>query len=354
LLLLDMLSVVLFLMASARHAVAFNNDSGPVLWYRFATGSGSSLVDSSANGQTAMIYGPQWISGPTTGCSHALAFDGNNDYVEVSAAIPADLKIQGGFAIEAWIFALAHPSGCCGTIISSRDGSIRQGYVMALDGRADTDGEATPVGHIHFGVGFGASWFLINSLTAVPLGQWVHVAAMREPFTNGTIYYDGIPQPVITKPWGTWNGSITYNPSPVFLGRERNLNRFYAGAIAEVRVYNRTLEPAEVALHAQQVPSPTCTVSTGMSESTAPTGSTGSTGFATSTSSTSTMTTGVTTSNSCDNLSARCKEACAPRPVDSCGCENGQMAYACAPMVCSASHDAVSISLFLVFLVFSV
>ena len=73
--------------------------SGLVAYWKFDEGSGTSVADSSGNGNTGtLINGPQWTAGRL---GNALFFDGIDDNVTVPDS--ASLDLSSAFTLSAWV-----------------------------------------------------------------------------------------------------------------------------------------------------------------------------------------------------------------------------------------------------------
>lgn len=59
-----------------------NTEDGPLAFYRFHSGSGSTLVDVSGNNNDGSITGASWASAPSPRFAGALSFDGTDDHVD--------------------------------------------------------------------------------------------------------------------------------------------------------------------------------------------------------------------------------------------------------------------------------
>jgi len=70
--------------------------------YGFEEGSGTTVADSSGNGNTGTLTnGPTWTTSGRYG--KALSFDGINDYVNVSGTLNNSLNLTQSFTISAWV-----------------------------------------------------------------------------------------------------------------------------------------------------------------------------------------------------------------------------------------------------------
>ena len=98
------------------------NRGGPVAYWKFDEGSGTTTYDGSGNGNTGQMItaagSPTWVSGKY---GTALSFDGTDDYVETSL----NLLTTSAFSIEGWV------KGTTGTIISQRQTSVTFNYLIS-------------------------------------------------------------------------------------------------------------------------------------------------------------------------------------------------------------------------------
>ncbi|MFO1484532.1 MAG: LamG-like jellyroll fold domain-containing protein [Verrucomicrobiaceae bacterium] len=181
----------------------------------------------------------------------AFQFDGtNNQNVLIGDPVPASLQIQNEITLDAWIYVTAYPaSGDALTlIVGSQYDATHSGATIFLDGRSNPDGQPAPPGHIHFQIGGEGTWHGTNVNAAVPLNQWVHIAATRKANEDAKVYYDGVLQPSTSVPW---SGAISYDGAWFTIGRQKDAGgRPFNGLIDEVDVFNRALTQSEVqAIH---------------------------------------------------------------------------------------------------------
>ena len=91
------LAIVGLTLAAPSTAVVERDDSLIGYW-TFDEGGGGTVHDYSGCGNDGTVYGPGWVPGVS---GTALAFDGVNDYVQVSDS--ASLDLTSAFTIEAWV-----------------------------------------------------------------------------------------------------------------------------------------------------------------------------------------------------------------------------------------------------------
>jgi hypothetical protein len=205
--------------------------AGPVAAYSFNEGTGSTVGDTSGNGNTGTIRYASWTNAGRYG--KALSFNGSSSYVDLGN--PTSLRITGSMTWSAWINASANP-GDDGQIIS------KSGYGSGWQFKSSPD-----TGPHTFGVAVsrdGNSLTQRYSRTVRSLNTWYHVAGVYNASARTLdIYVNGVlDNGVLT---GTVPSS-QYNPSlNVNIGR-RSGGFYFNGIIDEVRVYNRALSAAEI------------------------------------------------------------------------------------------------------------
>ena len=175
---------------------------------------------------------PSLVGGPI---GNSLSFDGLNDSVEVSST-PA-LQIKKAVSVSAWV----KTTDPYGVIVSKIDMVSRAGYALEvgrhpahnLPGRA-----SFWVFGRHGSAGFNN--FQVFSTKRIDDGQWHHVAGVFSP-GKVSIYIDGILDGEAT---GNYP-EIGANSKPLTIGGGL-ASGFLNGAVDDVRVYNKTLNAAEI------------------------------------------------------------------------------------------------------------
>ena len=193
--------------------------------YSFNEGSGTSVSDSSGNGNDGSLTGATWTPGVF---SSALSFDGVNDAVTVPDRPGINLGNTG--TVEAWV----------------RLNALGRWHGVVAKGSANNDTlhnyalEVTDANRARCILGNGVASQFLDSTVALPANQFRHLACTW----NGTtlsLYINAVlnastAQTVI--PAG--------NTAPLTIGRFGGNSDFTAGIIDEIRVYNRALAQAEI------------------------------------------------------------------------------------------------------------
>jgi len=202
---------------------AYSNEScvccGPVGYWQFEEGAGSTASDSSPYGNDGVIYGAIW--GTSIDGSGALSFDGVNDYVQVPD--DASLGITDAITIEAWVMYDQIPTGLDYACVVNKDGA----YLLRVrDSR------------IQFYLCLDGGWRALYGDTAtLTTGVWYHIAGVYDG-TQMRVYLNGI---LDGSRGGT--GLIDTSTSPLHIGRR--LAGYLNGTVDEVRIHDRALAPGE-------------------------------------------------------------------------------------------------------------
>lgn len=170
---------------------------------------------------------PAWTTETAPFAQHgsglALALDGTDDYAEVAAA--AAPALGAAFTLEAWVYPTADQHA---TILSTDDGLSGAALFRVLSG-----------GRLSYETR-GTSSATAPSGT-VPLGQWSHVAVVREDAAsdNTRLYVGGVLVALGTT-------SAPSGQRAVQIGR-MSTGQHFAGRIDELRVWTNTRSASEIA-----------------------------------------------------------------------------------------------------------
>ncbi len=187
--------------------------------------SGATATDSSGAGNTGTISGAvRTASGRFGG---ALTFDGVNDRVTVPHA--PSLALTTGMTMEAWV-APSALGGWRTVLLKERAG----GLSWALYGSGDTS--------VPSAYATGASELGAPGTAALSLTAWTHVAGTYDGATL-RLYVNGVQ--AATRPL---TGALAAGTAPLSIGGNGVWGEWFAGRIDEVRVYNRALGAADIAL----------------------------------------------------------------------------------------------------------
>ena len=195
--------------------------AGLIAHYKFDETSGTTAADSSGNGNTGTLNGmtgTEWTTGKVGG---ALDFDGSNDYVDLGTSLANNL---GDVTFAAWIYREGS-NGTYGEIFANE-------FLVSFSIKNSSS-------KLHLNFGHGTGWgSKTESNSAIPMNQWVHVAATRSG-SDTKVYVDGVLE-------RTGSNSLTgSNSKALGIGRKPT-SGIFNGLIDEVRYYNNALSASEV------------------------------------------------------------------------------------------------------------
>jgi hypothetical protein len=204
--------------------------AGLVAAYGFDEASGTNAFDASGNNLTGTVNGAtRTASGRFGG---ALSFNGTNSTVTVASAAPLDLTT--GMTLEAWVNPSSLGSAWRNVIIKERpNGEVFNLYAHTDSGR--------PVAYIVRASAPNAPQDVQGS-TAIPLNSWTHLAVTYDGSVL-RLYVNGAEAGNRTV-----SGSLVTSTGALRIGGNSVWGEYFTGLIDEVRVYNRALTPAEIAL----------------------------------------------------------------------------------------------------------
>ncbi len=212
---------------------------GLMLHLPLDTASRGVTKDSSDNGLDGTLFGePIFVEGVDI---MALQLDGVDDYVDCGNPSVLDFG-TGDFTISAWINMTATERGTVYAKGGDNSGGIRYTFAM---GEGNNDGKMTLT------TDDDSTKVQAMGGTIVNDGAWHHVVAMRSG-TDLLVYVDGVLDGTNTVPEGyDLSGTSQANALIGAITDARDatgatLEKFFAGIIDDVRVYNRALSAEEV------------------------------------------------------------------------------------------------------------
>jgi Concanavalin A-like lectin/glucanases superfamily/Metallo-peptidase family M12 len=193
-------------------------------------GSGSTSVDRFDPLKVAQINGASWTTGIT---GSALAFDGVDDYVSIPAANVSSKHLT----VTMWLKRDGNASFFPG-LLMARGPGVESGLNLGTHGElrytwADSLGSRT-----------------FDSGLEAPIGQWVLAAMVVEP--DQTTLYMGNSNGLLEATHREAHAAESFF-SEFHLGHDPNYpnDRYYQGAIDEVRVFHEALSRSQIARIAQ-------------------------------------------------------------------------------------------------------
>lgn len=215
-------------------------DSALTGYWPLDGGSGTSADDASGNGNMGTLTGsPAWTAASSCKKGDCITFDGTDDYIN----IPDNSEINPAhMSISAWFYAseINFASQPYPTVMKKENGGAY--YTIEIcthDGGASCN-SGTNDKEVAFafynGSGINPGYYTQQ----ITLNTWYFVAGTYDG-TTAKLYINGTEVSSTTT-----SGNIVTNTSPLTIGRDPNLGRFFDGRIDEVRVYDRGLTAAEI------------------------------------------------------------------------------------------------------------
>ena len=200
-----------------------------------ATVSGTAVADVSGNGHTGTV-----VNGPLTFTSGqpGAAFNGSSQYV--------DIPLQVNFAaitVSTWFMAGSSSFVSANLVGNSRPAFNHLGFQLLLNIGAKL---------AYFDVGNGSSEGRASFNPTLTVGTLHHYAGTYDGATI-SLYFDGVL--VGSSPYA--GGNVMPSGFDINIAREpSSAGSFFAGTLADVRLYNRALSASEIMALFQSPPPP--------------------------------------------------------------------------------------------------
>src|SRR5262249_23528075 len=94
--------------------------TGLVAAYSFDEGSGTTVIDTSGQGNNGTISGATWTTAGRFG--NALVFNGTNALVTIPDAV--SLRLTTGMTLEAWVYPTGTPTTWMAVLMKEQPGSL--------------------------------------------------------------------------------------------------------------------------------------------------------------------------------------------------------------------------------------
>jgi len=226
-------------------------ENGLVAWWSMDEGTGTTIADQSINSNTGTLGGdgvgtdlPTWTNGKF---GKALSFDGDDDYVDLSASgSNAEFNNSIG-AIELWIYP--ENNNYSGQLINFKNGAA--GNYLFIKEVSES--------YLYASLYTTSTQFsLTTSADSLSDNSWYHIV-FQQTGAGIEIYINGSKQ-VLTgsgENSTAWFSDVFPALNSFTIGHyagwaEGGHNNYFNGTIDEVRIYNRALSAREVAEHYRQ------------------------------------------------------------------------------------------------------
>ena len=220
--------------------VACNADSGLVGWWRFDEGSGTAAADSSGNGNTGTLQGPEWIAPGWNDKGYCLEFlfaDDESDLVDLGT-----MDVVGaGITITAWMNPHTFSQHDARVISKSNTAATANGHWWMLG----TNNEVNARFRLKTNES-DTTLTLIDTAGVIVAQEWQFIAA-RWDGTTAYTYVNGVETGSAAK-GGT--AVATDSAVPAAIGNQPandpDGQRAWDGLIDDVRIYDRALTMEEL------------------------------------------------------------------------------------------------------------
>lgn len=184
--------VVRYLSATAGTPATEELSPGPVAYWKFDEGVGTTAYDSSSNRNNGSISGATWTSEDQCISGKCLFFNGSS-YVNITNN--NSVNLSDNFTVDIWIKGFT-PSGAWDTIIAKENWNAGSGWFMYVEN-----------GNLHFNTNSSGRITITNPLSDT---KW-HLISVSISSGNAILYVDG-------KNKGSANSPITPNSGNLYIG----------------------------------------------------------------------------------------------------------------------------------------
>jgi hypothetical protein len=208
---------------------------GLVAAYNFDEGSGDTLYNAAATGSVndgTLMNNPTWTTGAPAGDSpsHALEFDGTDDYVDCGN--DSSLDITDAITIEAWVKpAVVETGDVQRSIVTKRYNGQESWQFVIWQGK------------IYYSFWTGGVNTETQGVTVLSSNTWYHLVIIYDG-ANVRLYLNAVQDKVLPH-----TGDIDVKTGDINIGVFNSDTDYFNGAIDEVKIYNRALSAEEVRYH---------------------------------------------------------------------------------------------------------
>ena len=232
---LSVLAALALLLSAALAGVATAGGSGLAAWWKLDETSGLTAADASGNDNDGALEGDgQWVEGVLAG---AWEGDGDGDYIRVAHS--DSLDISDAVTVALWMYGGIAPD----QILCKGTGG--DAWVSSYSIRVDDD--SSHARQINWRGRGGTAANGLNSASALPTDEWVHIAVTFDVAASGDnqkIYINGVldAENQSSEPLST-------NAEDLLLGADAygTTRWHWQGRLDDVRVYSKALPASQIA-----------------------------------------------------------------------------------------------------------
>jgi hypothetical protein len=216
--------------------------------------------DSSSNKINGTIIGnPTYVSGPFPAFGKALAFDANEDCVDLGPATP--FNFTGSFSISLWA-NIQNWGSEWGCVMAATRGEGTEGFQVRRGGGwvAGMQGKlSTGLSFTTRGISLAAYPFASEDMIVAPpkLGTWTHIVCVYDKANSvKKVYFDSMLIQASATPADKSLSPSTTNASLGARAKADNsgFESLFNGMLDDVRFYNKALSDEEVRFLADPTP----------------------------------------------------------------------------------------------------
>jgi len=212
-------------------------------------------AESESNLQNLTMYSwnstGEYQTNTSTDVSNYYVFDGVYDEVNVSHS--ESLNISENLTISAWV-KFDNNTAFDRIIVKSHNESTQPYSMFGLIRVGGTYHPTEEDGQVRLELGQNGIQHVIHTTSKPPIGQWVHIVGIYNG-SSAELYYNGSLETAGQQIWDSLNetyvnmsGALDTNDMPLSIGSDGldTSSNYFNGSIDEVRIFNRSLSPAEV------------------------------------------------------------------------------------------------------------
>jgi len=230
--------IVTFSPTSGPTALTEEATPGPVVYWKFDEGYGTTTQETTLNDNDGTISGSTWKNESDCVAGKCLSFDGSNDKVTKSYSSDTELAPgTGSFSVSGWFKHSSIQSGT-DTLLARADGLNGVGYKIYMNSS----------GFMCFGIDDSAGSFPSESAcstTSFADSNWHHFNAVKSGTSSITLYLDG--SQVAQDASLSTTGSLSGSSSGLYVGIDADgSSNPWTGTIDDIKIYPFARSAAQV------------------------------------------------------------------------------------------------------------